>query len=304
MTFIAILADEKLVLASLEQYILLNSSDFQYPNADNMAVTRLVNLYCLLRGLGQMSYHFHYSREAEDIILHLINNDEWDLLYARIHTVSLKWFFQQESIIKSLCCQMLNLCRSCNLEGADMILGNNDQTINVWTLAESVSTEDNYGARIFWPTGLNSANFSVSLEVIFNSYVGKPYPKALEEASKQILFNTSIISVVNTIASKASSAGPALVDYDEKTSTAQTLTFVLWLNYFTIKRLLGWESVAKETKVTGKISWCRLIMEEMTVSLATPALASQSFIKSRTPAIHTHCIAETGLNTSVDEICV
>lgn len=146
---IARLADEKLVLASLEQYILLNSGDFQYPTADILTVTRLVNLYSLLRGLGKMSYQFHYSREAEEIIFHLINNDEWDLLSARIHTISLKWLFQQESIIKSLCQQILKFCRICNLEGADIILGNNHQTINAWTLAELVSTEDNYGARIF-----------------------------------------------------------------------------------------------------------------------------------------------------------
>ncbi|CAL0332279.1 unnamed protein product [Lupinus luteus] len=485
------LADEKLVLASLEQYILLNSSDFQYPTTDNLKVTRLVNLYSLLRGLGQMGYQFHYSREAEEIIFHLINNDEWDLLSARIHTVSLKWLFQQENITNSLCHQMLKFCRSCNLEGSDITLGNNFQTVNDRTLAEFVSTEDNYGARIFvclleqlfknegqehdtisvlnhmatmlsicpaasdqlclhgiatairtWCYSSNpfsKTNFMSILVLVFN-ILSSVHPETvsadqswvtvtmkmmdhsispknvdnssheflfvigilslilhlsistvLEEASKQILFNASLISVVNTIVCAVTSAGPVLVDHDEGTNTAKPLIFVLLLDYFAIKSLhailpgfvdwqnflvstnpaeplafvsircddlcrllhfgspvikliasysllelfnrisdqinskneelkctigylrsimsileglvfysdlrvgtncalclsilIGWEKVAKETNLTGNSSWCRLIMEEMTVSLATPALASQSFINTQRPAI-------------------
>lgn len=96
-----------------------------------------------------MSYHVHYSREAEEVIFQLINNGAWDLLSARIHTVSLKWLFQQQSIIKSLCHQILKFCRSYTLERGDIVIGNSNQTINVQTLAELVSTQDNYGARLF-----------------------------------------------------------------------------------------------------------------------------------------------------------
>jgi hypothetical protein len=99
--FIARLADDNMALASLEQYVLLNSSDSHNWTTDSLTVTRLVNLYSLLRGLGNMNYQIHYSREAEEIIFQLINNGEWDLLSARIHTVSLKWLFQQENIINS-----------------------------------------------------------------------------------------------------------------------------------------------------------------------------------------------------------
>jgi hypothetical protein len=60
--------------------------------------------------------------------------------------------------------------------------------------------------------------------------------KVLEETSKPILFNMSIISVVNTIVCAASSKGPALIDDDEGTSTGETLIFVLLLHYFAIKR--------------------------------------------------------------------
>lgn len=50
--------------------------------------------------------------------------------------------------------------------------------------------------------------------------------------------------------------------------------------------LLRWENMVKEeAELLGTSSWCRLIIEEMTVSLATPALASQSFMNSQTPAV-------------------
>jgi hypothetical protein len=60
--------------------------------------------------------------------------------------------------------------------------------------------------------------------------------EVLEETSKTILFNTCIISVVNTIVCAASSKGPALIDHDEGTSTGETLIFVLLLHYFAVKR--------------------------------------------------------------------
>ncbi|TKY47801.1 PRD1 protein [Spatholobus suberectus] len=485
------LADEKLILASLEQYILLNRGDFHNRTTDNLTVTRLVNLYSLLRGLGNMSYQIHYSREAEEIIFQLINNDEWDLLSARIHMVSLKWLFQQENIINSLCHQILKFCRSYNLEEADIIIGNNNQTINVQTLAELVSTEDNYGARLFvcllaqlleddghehdiicvlnvmatmvhvcpaaceqlslhgiattirtWcylsntfspttymsililvfntlssvhPETLSADQSWVAVTMKMMEYSIPPKKvdilsneslfvigilslilhlstnKALEETSKVILFNTCLISMVSTVVYAASSKGPALVDHDERTSTGETLIFVLLLHYFAVKSLhvilpgfvdwqnflvstnpseplafigirchdlcrllhfgsplikiaasysllelfnrisdqinsnheelrctigylmsirsileglvfyndqkvatncslclsmlLGWEKLRKETNLLEESSWCRLIMEEMTVSLAAPALASQPFMNNQRPAV-------------------
>ncbi|XP_027337587.1 protein PRD1 [Abrus precatorius] len=487
------LADVNLILASLEQFILLNRSDFHNWTTDNLTVTRLVNLYSLLRGIGNMNYQIHYSREAEDIIFQLINNDKWHLLSARIHTVALKWLFQQEIIIKSLCLHILKFCRSYTLEGVDIIAGENIQTINVRTLAELVSTEDNYGARLFvcllaqlfeeesqehehdlisvlnlmaimihvcpvasdqlsshgiattirtWcylNNTFSTTTYMSILILIFNT-LSSVHPetlsgdqswvavtmkmmeysisskgaeiisheslfvigilslilhlstnKALEETSKAILFNTCIISMVNTVVCAASSKGPALVDHDEGTSTGETLMFVLLLHYFAIKSLytilpgfvdwqnylgstnpseplayigirchdlcrlmhfgspvikiaasysllelfhrisdqinskheelkctvgylmsirsilegllfyndprvatncavclsmlMGWGKLAKETKLLGESSWCRLIIEEMTVSLAGPAVASQSFLNSQEPGV-------------------
>ncbi|QCE13066.1 Armadillo-type fold [Vigna unguiculata] len=485
------LADEKLILASLEQYILLNRSDFHHRTTDNMTVTRLVNLYSLLRGLDNTNYPIHYSREAEEIIFQLINNGEWDLLSARIHTVSLKWLFQQDNIINSLSHQILKFCRSYNIEETDIIIGNNNQNVNVQTLAELVSTEDNYGARIFvcllaqlleeeshecdvvcvlnvvatmvhaYPTAceqlslhgiattirswfylnnsLPTTTYMSILILVFNT-LSSVHPqtlsadqswvavtmkmmeysipsekvdilndeslfvigilsfimhlstkKTLEETSKAILFNTSIISLVNTVICAASSKGHALVDHDEGTRTGETLIFLLLLHYFAVKSLhailpgfvdwqsflvsmkpseplafigirchdlcrllhfgspaikiaasytllelfnrisdqinnnheelrcnvgylmsirsileglvfyndlrvatncclclsmiLGWENLTNKTKLLEGSSWCRLIIEEMTVSFAAPALASQSFMNTQSPQV-------------------
>lgn len=52
-----------------------------------------------------------------------------------------------------------------------------------------------------------------------------------------------------------------------------------------LSMILGWEKLTKETKVLEESSWCRLIIEEMTVSLAAPALASQSFMNNQRPAV-------------------
>ncbi|QHN96291.1 hypothetical protein DS421_18g617190 [Arachis hypogaea] len=341
------IADEKLVLASLEQYILLNGSDFHDPTKDNLIVTQLVNLYGLLRGLGKMNHGIHYSREAEEILFRLIKNDEWDLLSGSIHTVSLRWLFQQENIVESLGHQILAFCRSYNLEGGDIIIGNIYQTIDVQTLAELVSEKDNYGARLFicllaqlfeeegqehdvisvlnlmatlihicpaasdqlslhgigstirtWCYSSNTfseTTFMSILLLVFN-ILSSVHPealsadqswiavtmkmmeyfippensdvlsneslfaigilsmilhlstsKALEEASKTILFNTSIISVVNTAVCAAASKGPALVDHDEGTSTGETLIFVLLLHYFAIRSL--------HATVQGVVDW-------------------------------------------------
>lgn len=59
---------------------------------------------------------------------------------------------------------------------------------------------------------------------------------ALEEASKSILLNTRIVSVVSTVIRAASSKGPALFDHDEGTSGGGTLISILLLNYFALRR--------------------------------------------------------------------
>lgn len=54
-----------------------------------------------------------------------------------------------------------------------------------------------------------------------------------------------------------------------------------------ISMILGWEKLGMaETRVIAKNTWCRLIVEEMAMSLAAPCLASKSFINHHKPALH------------------
>ncbi|XP_055828900.1 protein PUTATIVE RECOMBINATION INITIATION DEFECT 1 [Solanum dulcamara] len=134
-------ADDKLVLASLEQYILLNSSE-------NMHVPSVlgivINLYALYRGLAKVSYQIPYSPEAERIVFHLLAEKDWDLLSTRIHVTSLKWLFQQEKICHILSAQILKFCR-CNCSNVNQINihGEANQKIDVYVMAELVALGDN-----------------------------------------------------------------------------------------------------------------------------------------------------------------
>ncbi|KAK9288539.1 hypothetical protein L1049_016998 [Liquidambar formosana] len=143
------LADEKLVLASLEQYILVNSSDFLFVAVDSVTMVQLLNLYGLYRGLAKMNYQIPYSPEAERILFQLVVEKEWDMPSARIHSTALKWMFQQEKISKPLSYQILKFCRSSSSNGNHIIAnGNNYQNIDVQVIAELVAAGDNYGAML------------------------------------------------------------------------------------------------------------------------------------------------------------
>ncbi|XP_012078523.1 protein PUTATIVE RECOMBINATION INITIATION DEFECT 1 isoform X1 [Jatropha curcas] len=139
------LADEKSVLASLEQYILVNSSEATHP----LTMVQLVNLYGLYRSFAKMNYHNYYSPEAEKILFHLLTETEWDLPSSRIHLVSLKWLFQQEKLKKPLSYQILKFWRS-NCSNATQIVvnGEHSQIINEQIIAELATSEDSYVARL------------------------------------------------------------------------------------------------------------------------------------------------------------
>ncbi|KAK3034161.1 hypothetical protein RJ639_034657 [Escallonia herrerae] len=129
------LADDKMLLASLEQYIILNSSKLYM---------RLLN-----RGLAKMSYQIPYSHEAEKILFHLMAEKEWNIFHMRIHLTSLKWLFQQEKICKSLSNQVLKLCRCNSSFRHHMVVHSHiNQNIDVHAIAELVASGDNFGAKI------------------------------------------------------------------------------------------------------------------------------------------------------------
>lgn len=139
-----------MALASLEQYILLNGSDFLYGVSTSVTIELLVNLYGLYRGLAKMSYQVPYSPEAERILFHLLADKEWDLLSIKIHFISLKWLFQQDKIFKLLSEQMLNLCR-CNSSGGSSIIvyGNDRLNLDVKSIAELIISGQNFVAMLF-----------------------------------------------------------------------------------------------------------------------------------------------------------
>ncbi|KAF8402166.1 hypothetical protein HHK36_013118 [Tetracentron sinense] len=141
------LADEKQVLASLEQYILVNNSNFLCGISDSVALMQLLHLYSLFRGIAKMSYQIPYSPEAEKLLFHLVVEKEWDLLSLRIHPTALKWLFQQEKISGPLSNQILNFCRF-NSSNRTHTLGHgvNSQMIDTRAIAELVAAEDNFGA--------------------------------------------------------------------------------------------------------------------------------------------------------------
>lgn len=56
---------------------------------------------------------------------------------------------------------------------------------------------------------------------------------------------------------------------------------------FCLSMILGWEKLdLHERTIIAKNYWCRLIVEEMAMSLAVPHLASKSFFNHHKPAVH------------------
>ncbi|AEE83390.2 putative recombination initiation defect 1 [Arabidopsis thaliana] len=143
------LADDKLVLASLEQYIILNKTSLICAISDSPALLNLVNLYGLCRSLQNERYQISYSLEAERIIFHLLNEYEWDLGSINIHLESLKWLFQQESISKSLIYQIQKISRN-NLIGNEVhnVYGDGRQRSLTYWFAKLISEGDNYAATL------------------------------------------------------------------------------------------------------------------------------------------------------------
>lgn len=134
------------MLASLEQYILLNSNE----NTHGASVLGIfINLYALYRGLAKVSYQIPYSPEAEKILFHLLSEKDWDLLSTRIHVTALKWLFHQEKICNVLSAQMLKFCRSKFSEVTQInIHGEANQKIDVYVVAELVASGDNFLAML------------------------------------------------------------------------------------------------------------------------------------------------------------
>ncbi|KMT14805.1 hypothetical protein BVRB_3g065300 isoform B [Beta vulgaris subsp. vulgaris] len=110
-------ADKKLILTSLEQFMLANSSHLLFGSADSNVIIYLLNLYALCRSFTKINYQICYSPDAEKIFFQLLEERDWDLSSCNIHPSSLRWLFQQEKITKSLSSQILKLCRNSGSNG-------------------------------------------------------------------------------------------------------------------------------------------------------------------------------------------
>ncbi|KAL5997209.1 hypothetical protein ACLOJK_008139 [Asimina triloba] len=139
------LADDMQVLASLEQYILVNNSNVE----DCTELTQLAHLYGLIRG-SESSETIPYSFEAEKLLLHLLVDKEWDMLSVKIHPTALKWLFRQDKILIPLSTQILNFCRFNSKEKTQVInLGENtSQTIDIKLIAQLMASGDNFGPQV------------------------------------------------------------------------------------------------------------------------------------------------------------
>lgn len=128
---------------------MVNSSDLQSGATDSFTVMMLLYLYGLYRGLAKVSYQISYSPEAERILFQIVSENEWDLSSARIHPISLKWFFQQDKLRNTLSYQLLKFCRRNTSDGSDITaLGKNSHVLNVNAIAELIVGEHSYGASI------------------------------------------------------------------------------------------------------------------------------------------------------------
>ncbi|KAK6161644.1 hypothetical protein DH2020_005025 [Rehmannia glutinosa] len=144
------IADEKLVLSSLEQFILLNSSDFLCGASASVTIEILVNIYGFYRGFAKMSYQIPYSPEAERILFQLLAEKDWDILSTKIHLTSLRWLFQQEKLCKSLSAQILKFCRCNSSIGNNVVIDHEtSQKVDLHLFAELITSGDNFGAMIF-----------------------------------------------------------------------------------------------------------------------------------------------------------
>nr|CAD1820331.1 unnamed protein product [Ananas comosus var. bracteatus] len=142
------LASENEVLAALEQYIIVNNTNFSCGISDSMILTQLILLYSLIRA-SSVGYSAAYNAEAEKTIFRLISEKEWDLLTISIHPLALNWLFQQEALLSPLSYQLLNFSKFYS-SNKNQICVHLDkmQIMDIQMIAQLVVSGNNYVIQI------------------------------------------------------------------------------------------------------------------------------------------------------------
>ncbi|KAF8780719.1 hypothetical protein HU200_001325 [Digitaria exilis] len=130
------LAAENQILASVEEYILLNGGNFPYEINSSVMLTLLVHLYAFVRGISD-SCSIPHSPEAENTLFHVMTHEKWDLLVIRVHPVAIKWLFQKQELMGPLAFHMLNFCKTF-CEDESVMLSNSSQLVDIEMVAELV----------------------------------------------------------------------------------------------------------------------------------------------------------------------
>ncbi|KAK8944306.1 Protein PRD1 [Platanthera zijinensis] len=142
------LADDAQILASLEQYILINSDNLFCQLEDSLMLTQVVHLYGLLRD-SLASEKMSYSPAAEKTLLDLLSKYDLELFSLDIHPTSLKWLFQQEEIKASMSNQILKFCRLSGENKSSLTLYSHGcGSANMLSISELVASGDNYVAPL------------------------------------------------------------------------------------------------------------------------------------------------------------
>ncbi|CAN6446868.1 unnamed protein product [Victoria cruziana] len=140
------IADDRQILASLEQYLLVNSPNISDGPSGSLMLIQLIHLYSLSR----LSGHEHqtpYCIEAEKILFQLMNGTNWDLFSSRTHKAVITWLFQQDDLAVPLSQQLLNSCRRYNrLHAVDP--GSMVKMSNVHILGVLITSGDNSAAKL------------------------------------------------------------------------------------------------------------------------------------------------------------
>ncbi|RLM65860.1 protein PRD1 isoform X4 [Panicum miliaceum] len=243
------LAADNQILASVEQYVLLNGGNFPYEINFSVMFTLLVHLYAYVRGISY-SCSIPHSPEAKNTLFH------------------------KQELMEPLAFQMLNFCKTF-CEDETIMLSNSSQLVDIQMVAELVlsgetvisfllvsllnqivkeGTEDEVFsvvsviAEIVTISPCSSDQFiSCSIVDSFHDIYCLPYSSRIQTVCSYLIFNVLCSASALTFAQedewlpltvkKACSKGPSLFQHNQDTAFGELLSLVLLLVFFSLRSL-------------------------------------------------------------------